>query len=146
MSSVGVMFFIELLVPFVILVPPRLRSVRNTGCALLCLLQVLIALTGNYGFFNLLTLALYVSLLDDTTIARLLPWLQAPAGYAQRDAPQRGPAADGGGGAGHGHGAPERADVRPGAAAARAAAGLVEHAARDGGPRCGRSAATVFSA
>ena len=91
MSSVGVMFFIELVVPFVILVPPRLRSVRNTGCALLCLLQVLIALTGNYGFFNLLTLALYVSLLDDTTIARLLPWLRAPSGYAQRDAPQRGP-------------------------------------------------------
>lgn len=89
--SVGVMFLIELAAPFVILAPPRFRRVRNTGCALLCLLQVLIALTGNYGFFNLLTLALYVSLLDDTTIVRLLPWLQAPAGYAQRDAPQRGP-------------------------------------------------------
>ena len=90
-ASVGVMFLIELAVPFVILVPPRFRVVRNTGCALLCLLQVLIALTGNYGFFNLLALTLYVSLLDDTTIARLLPWLQAPSGYAQRSAPQLGP-------------------------------------------------------
>ena len=89
--SVGVMFFIELAVPFVILFPPRFRVVRNTGCALLGLLQVLIALTGNYGFFNLLALVLYVSLLDDTAIARLLPWLQAPSGYAQRSAPQLGP-------------------------------------------------------
>jgi hypothetical protein len=86
--SVGSMFFIELVVPFVILVPPRFRVVRNTGYALLCLLQVLIALTGNYGFFNLLTLALYASLLDDATIARMLPWLQAPAGYALPSAPQ----------------------------------------------------------
>ncbi len=89
--SVGVMFFIELAVPFVILVPPRFRVVRNTGCALLCLLQVLIALTGNYGFFNLLTLVLYASLLDDTTIARLLPWLPRPSGWALHRAPQPGP-------------------------------------------------------
>ena len=89
--AVGVMFVIELAVPFVILVPPRFRVVRNAGCALLCALQVLIALTGNYGFFNLLTLVLYVSLLDDTTIARLLPWLQAPSGYAHYSAPRRGP-------------------------------------------------------
>ena len=89
--SIGVMFFIELIVPFVILVPARLRVVRNAGCALLCLLQVLIALTGNYGFFNLLTLALYVSLLDDTAVARLLPWLQRPHGYAQYRTPQPAP-------------------------------------------------------
>ena len=89
--SVGMMFFIELVAPLVILLPTRFRVVRNTGCVLLCLLQMLIALTGNYGFFNLLTLVLYASLLDDATIARLLPWLQAPAGYAQRSAPQLGP-------------------------------------------------------
>ncbi len=84
MLSVGVMFFIELVVPFVILVPPRFRGVRTAGCALLCLLQALIAVTGNYGFFNLLTVVLYISLLDDATIVRVLPWLQAPSGYAQR--------------------------------------------------------------
>jgi len=90
MLSVGVMFFIELAVPFVILFPPRFRVVRNTGCALLCLLQVLIAFTGNYGFFNLLALALYVSLLDDAAIVRMLPWLRAPWGYAQHGVPEPG--------------------------------------------------------
>ena len=88
--SVGMMFFIELAVPFVILAPPRFRRVRAAGCALLCLLQVLIAVSGNYGFFNLLTVTLYISLLDDAVIARALPWLQAPAGYAQRGAPRPG--------------------------------------------------------
>ena len=43
-----------------------------TGCGLLCLLQVLIAATGNYGFFNLLAVVLYLSLLDDAAIASLL--------------------------------------------------------------------------
>ena len=88
--SVGVMFFIELAVPFVVFVPARFRGVRTAGFALLCLLQVLIAVTGNYGFFNLLTVVLYVSLLDDVAIARLLPWLQAPSGYAQRGEPRWG--------------------------------------------------------
>ena len=89
--SVGMMFCIELAVPFVVFVPPRFRRVRTAGCALLCLLQVLIAVTGNYGFFNLLAVTLYISLLDDAVIARVLPWLRAPAGYAQRGAPRPGP-------------------------------------------------------
>ena len=76
--STAVMFAVELAVPFVIFVPPRFRRVRAAGCVLLCLLQVLIAATGNYGFFNLLTLVLYLSLLDDATLARVLPGLGAP--------------------------------------------------------------------
>jgi hypothetical protein len=36
-------------------------------------LQLLIVATGNYGFFNLLTLVLCVSLLDDGQIVRVLP-------------------------------------------------------------------------
>ncbi len=75
--STGVMFAIELAVPFVILFPPRFRRARFTGVALLCLLQALIALTGNYGFFNLLTVVLYLALLDDATIARVVPGLGA---------------------------------------------------------------------
>ncbi len=70
--SVGVMFFIEIAVPFAILAPARFRRIRMTACSLLCLLQVLIAATGNYGFFNLLAVVLYLSLLDDATVARLL--------------------------------------------------------------------------
>ena len=89
--SVAVMFCIELAAPFAMLVPPRFRGVRIIGCALLCLLQVLIAATGNYGFFNLLTLVLYASLLDDAIIVRMLPWLRAPSGYAQQGVPEAGP-------------------------------------------------------
>ena len=70
--SVGVMFVIEIAVPFAILAPARFRRIRMTGCGLLCLLQTLIAATGNYGFFNLLAVVLYLSLLDDAAVARLL--------------------------------------------------------------------------
>ena len=70
--SVGVMFVIELAVPFVILAPARFRRIRMTGCGLLCLFQILIAATGNYGFFNLLAIVLYLSLLDDRAVASLL--------------------------------------------------------------------------
>jgi hypothetical protein len=63
-----VMFFIELVLPFTMFGPRRLRLVSFFG---LVLLQVLIALTGNYGFFNLLTLLLCVLLLDDSIFAKL---------------------------------------------------------------------------
>jgi lipase maturation factor 1 len=67
--SVGSVFFIELIVPFLIFTPRTLR--RFAGFAII-LLQVLIALTGNYAFFNLLTIALCLLLLDDQAIARFL--------------------------------------------------------------------------
>ena len=84
--SVGVMFLVELAVAFAILVPARLRRVRMAGCGLLCLLQVLIAATGNYGFFNLLAVVLYLSLLDDDAVARVLRpgiFRSPPRGTAQ---------------------------------------------------------------
>ena len=43
------------------------------GCTALVFLDVLITLTGNYGFFNLLTIALCLLLLDDTVFSRWLP-------------------------------------------------------------------------
>jgi len=64
---------IELLVPWLIFVPERWRRARYAACALLVLNQLGIALTGNYGFFNLLALVLCVSLLDDRVLARVLP-------------------------------------------------------------------------
>ncbi len=70
--SVAIMFVIEVGVPFVIFAPVRFRRTRMAGCGLLCLLQVLIAATGNYGFFNLLAVVLYLSLLDDDAVARPL--------------------------------------------------------------------------
>ncbi len=63
----AVMFFIELAVPFLIFAPRRLRL---TAFTLLVLLQLGIALTGNYAFFNLLTIALCLLLLDDAVWPR----------------------------------------------------------------------------
>jgi hypothetical protein len=72
---------IELLAPFGVFGP---RRVRLISCAAIGLLQLAIALTGNYGFFNLLTLVLCIPLLDDRALRALLPavlhgWLPAPA-------------------------------------------------------------------
>jgi len=67
-SSVAAMFVVELLLPFFVFGPRRLRLVAWVGFVML---QVLILITGNYAFFNLLTLALCVLLLDDS----ILSWL-----------------------------------------------------------------------
>lgn len=64
--SAGVVFFIELAVPFLIFTPRRWRFF-GAGCILF--LQVLILLTGNYTFFNLLTMALCLLLFDDKALA-----------------------------------------------------------------------------
>jgi lipase maturation factor 1 len=64
---------VEVVVPWLILVPERWRRVRYAGCALLVLGQLGIALTGNYGFFNLLAIVLCVPLLDDGVVRRLVP-------------------------------------------------------------------------
>ncbi|MFQ5495093.1 MAG: lipase maturation factor family protein [Phycisphaerae bacterium] len=68
--SVVTMFVIELGVPFLILAPRRLRIAAFFP---LVLLQLLIILTGNYNFFNLLTIALCVTLLDDAFLRRFFP-------------------------------------------------------------------------
>lgn len=67
--SLYVTFFVELVVPWFYFAPRRLRFLAGGFTALLMLL---IALTGNYGFFNLLTVVLCLSLLDD----RALAWLR----------------------------------------------------------------------
>jgi hypothetical protein len=60
--SAAFMFAIELVAPLLIFGPARYR---HFAALLFALLMVLIQLTGNYGFFNLLGLALSVLLLDD---------------------------------------------------------------------------------
>jgi hypothetical protein len=64
-----VMFFIELVVPFLILTP---RKIRVWALPPLVGLQVFILLTGNYCFFNWLTIALCLFLLDDRFLRRPL--------------------------------------------------------------------------
>ena len=60
--SCAAVFFIELVVPFFFFAPRRLRRI---ACALTVLLQLVITATGNYAFFNWLTVALAVLLVDD---------------------------------------------------------------------------------
>jgi hypothetical protein len=60
--SVAFMFFAELVAPFFIFGP---RPIRLAGFASLLLLQLLIAATGNYGFFNLLAVVICLCILDD---------------------------------------------------------------------------------
>ena len=80
---------IELALPFAIFVGRRGRLLAFAGFALL---QVAIAATGNYGFFNLLTLCLCVSLLDDVWLDRAARFARAgrawPAAAWRRRAPR----------------------------------------------------------
>ena len=69
-TSCAAMFCIELGASVLIFAPRRLRF---CGGAAIAFLQVLILLTGNYTFFNLLTLALCLLLLDDFVLAKVTP-------------------------------------------------------------------------
>ncbi len=64
LSALG-MFVIELVLPFALFVSGWPRRVAVSGTIAL---QVLITLTGNYGFFNLLAIALCLPLLDDALL------------------------------------------------------------------------------
>lgn len=69
-GMVAATFFIELVVPFLIFAPRRLRF---AAAGVIALLQLQIFLTGNYNFFNLLTMALCILLLDDGLLDVRLP-------------------------------------------------------------------------
>jgi predicted DCC family thiol-disulfide oxidoreductase YuxK len=69
--SVGVVFFVELFVPFLIILAPR--RIRILAACIITVFQLLIFLTGNYAFFNLLTVALCLFLLDDKLLRRIVP-------------------------------------------------------------------------
>ncbi len=62
--------FIELILPFFIFLPRRLRFTAGFG---ILLLQTVITLTGNYNFFNLLVIALCITLFDDAAFRFALP-------------------------------------------------------------------------
>ena len=82
-SLTAVTLAIELLTPFLLFFP---RRVRIAGVATLMVLQVAILLTGNYAFFNLLALALCLWGLDDATFAPLARLLRRrfPSGNIPR--------------------------------------------------------------
>jgi predicted DCC family thiol-disulfide oxidoreductase YuxK len=60
--SVAFCLVVEIIVPFFIWAPRRLRLIAG---GLLVFLQIMIAATGNYCFFNLLAIALCLLLIDD---------------------------------------------------------------------------------
>jgi lipase maturation factor 1 len=63
--SVAFCLVVEIVVPFFIWAPRRPRLV---AAGLMIFLQIIIALTGNYCFFNLLTIALCLLLIDDAVV------------------------------------------------------------------------------
>ena len=65
--SVAFCLVVEIIVPFFIWAPRRLRLI---AAGLLIFLQLAIAITGNYCFFNLLTIALCLLLIDDSVVGR----------------------------------------------------------------------------
>ena len=63
-------FAVELLLPFLILMPRRPRALAALGIALF---QLTIIATGSYNFFNLLTICLCLLLFDDQMVERFCP-------------------------------------------------------------------------
>ncbi len=76
------MYFCEIALPFLFFMPRNLRHISFFGQVVL---QVAILLSGNYGYFNLLTLVLCTLLVDD----QLLPACLRPEGEAKVPAKRR---------------------------------------------------------
>ena len=68
--ATGATFFVELVLPFLIFFPRRLRFVGAFG---FLLLEGLIDITGNYNWFNFQTMLLCLALFDDAAVQRVLP-------------------------------------------------------------------------
>ncbi len=68
--SCGVVFFIEIGCALLIFLPRRLRFFAGGA---IVFLMVVISLTGNYTFFNFLTVALCLLLLDDFAVRKFFP-------------------------------------------------------------------------
>ena len=79
-------FIAELLVPLLYFAP---RSGRLVAAAATVMFQVIIFATGNYTFFNLLTIAITVWLLDDRVLSRWVPRGLVALGEAGNAPPSR---------------------------------------------------------
>jgi predicted DCC family thiol-disulfide oxidoreductase YuxK len=78
------MFFVELILPFLIFCPRRLRFCAAFG---ILLLESCILITGNYNWFNLQTMLLCLLLFDDAAFQQCLP--QRLVQVLSRRVPQR---------------------------------------------------------
>jgi hypothetical protein len=68
--ATGGLFVVELILPFLIFCPRRLRFLAGFG---ILLLQTCILITGNYNWFNLQTMLLCLLLFDDAALQKILP-------------------------------------------------------------------------
>ena len=84
--SVAFCLAVEIIVPFFIWAPRRPRLI---AAGLMIFLQIIIALTGNYCFFNLLTIALCLLLIDDAAIGTSRRDIPAPINGAPNASPAR---------------------------------------------------------
>jgi len=84
--SVAFCLAVEIIVPFFIWAP---RRPRLMAAGLIIFLQIIIALTGNYCFFNLLTIALCLLLIDDAAIGMSRRDIPAPVNGAPHASPAR---------------------------------------------------------
>jgi hypothetical protein len=85
-AATGAMFLVELVLPFLIFCPRRLRFVAAFG---ILLLQACILVTGNYNWFSLQTMLLCLPLFDDAALQGILP--PRLVGRAQAPARSRAP-------------------------------------------------------
>ena len=74
--ATGGVFFVELMLPFLMVFPRRLRFLAAYG---ILVLQSCILLTGNYNWFNLQTMLLCLLLFDDAALQKCLPQRLVPA-------------------------------------------------------------------
>jgi predicted DCC family thiol-disulfide oxidoreductase YuxK len=84
--SVAFCLAVEIIAPFCIWAPRRPRLV---AAGLVIFLQMVIALTGNYCFFNLLTITLCLLLIDDAAIGTVRRDIRAPINGAPNASPAR---------------------------------------------------------
>jgi predicted DCC family thiol-disulfide oxidoreductase YuxK len=77
--SCWTMFFAELVIPFFVFMPRIPRRIAFFG---IVLFQFTILLTGNYGFFNILTMVLCIPLLEDAIFPRR--WKRKPIVYRRQ--------------------------------------------------------------
>lgn len=89
-ASTLFVFAIELVLPFLIFGPRRLKQIAAFG---ILALQTMIVLTGNYTFFNWLAIFLCFFLLDDAFFKRFRLWRNATPSAAAKTLTRRGGAA-----------------------------------------------------
>jgi len=80
-ASAAMVFVIELALPFLIFGPRRLKQIAGFG---FIGLQLLILLTGNYTFFNVLAIALCLFLFDDAFFTWKKPYAPRPPARSNR--------------------------------------------------------------